>query len=739
MISQHTIKAAIPLPGHYEDRGHWADQGSWKPMDVPTVLYTQDFETSLGGWTATTGRLLATAAGLGHSGCGAANATEASNPPGDTVRYTMAGLTVGRTYRLAAWGRMYGTLSNGLRVGVLGIGMGAWADSNNVWTEYTYTFTATSTSHTLVLEKDAGAASNYAFWDDISLVATTYYDVNTVWVPDLVWVESSVGLDVVDASITLDESWSPYVRAELTCWLPELDSLDEIDPRRHQRVRIRLHQSFVDARPVSAISSSVLANGPTTSPSELLPNPSFATATTGWTGSNATLARVTTPVHTASGALRITATAAGTAIAMTASGASAVPVSPNKTYWVGCYVRSAATSRTVTLKVTWYTTAGSIISTVTAAVGTDNTSGWTAVGGYLTAPATAGRAAVRVEISSAAASEIHYLDSVSLRSHGYIVGTLSAMWSGERLSGVSADLGAPYNSFGIRPSTSRSLDLVLRSREIDHATGTMRLVAASDESLLQDYARVATTGTTAGSTSVRAICAWVLSMLGLTLYPGTADGVVADSTWLPGQSAWDYLRPLVDKAGLRLWCDERRNFYLTNPKDATDGGMPISGTRVTQATDTVDLGGDWYDAVVLTYRWRDATGNDQTAYDVAKADGYSKVRSITYDRPYPGPGAAAAMLARMSGRGRSQSIDAVSDYSAAPGMAVTVTLPKTPIQTGLLSSVTWRVPDDEMTVKTRDLTDTPLTSWFFARPGLAWNEIPAGTDWTEYVNDWKVE
>ena len=91
------------------------------------------------------------------------------------------------------------------------------------------------------------------------------------------------------------------------------------------------------------------------------------------------------------------------------------------------------------------------------------------------------------------------------------------------------------------------------------------------------------------------------------------------------------------------------------------------------------------------------------------------------------------MLSRTLGRGRQQTLEAVSDYSAAPGMAVTATLPNTPIQTGLLSAVTWRVPDDEMRLTPRGLTDTPATAWASAPAGLAWTEIPAGIDWTEYV------
>ena len=408
--------------------------------------------------------------------------------------------------------------------------------------------------------------------------------------------EDSVPLNVLDAEVTLDESWSPYAQARLTCAIPPLGSLDDIDPRLGRRVRIRLQQTFGESEPISVL-------------------------TTAWS-------------------------------------------------WPGLYPGPD-------LFMPFY-------------------------------PEPA--AGVRFKLAD-----------------------LTTVLADTFLNGLSATYGQPYNAFGTRASTRRSLDLVLRSREVDHATGTMRLAAASDEALLQDYGLVATTATSAGSSSVRAICAWVLAKVGLVLYPGSADGTVTDSTWSPGQNAWDYLRPLVDAVGLRLWCDDRRNFYLTEPIDGTAGGLSISAKYATTATDALDRERDWYDAVVITYRWRDAAGNDQTAYDTAAVAGYSKVLALTYDRPYPGPGAAAAMLSRVSGRGRQQTLGAVNDYSVAPGMALTITLPNAPIQTGLLAAVTWQVPGDEMRLTTRDLIDTLTSAWVFAPAGLAWNELAAGIDWTEYV------
>lgn len=443
-------------------------------------------------------------------------------------------------------------------------------------------------------------------------------------------IEGVADINVIDAEATLDESWSPYAQARLTCAIPPLDSLTNIDPRNNQRLRIRLEQRFGESQPLSAL--------------------------------------------------------------------------------------SAAWALLVTNE--WYTEGPAGFFTFPSGLVEDPPgSGLYDIPAYL--------------VETFAGSGVYTIPDA------YTIVTLAdqtTALAGTFLSGLSATYGQPYNAFGTRPSTRRYLDLVLRSRSVNFNDGTMTLGAASDEAVLQDYALVATAALAPGSTSVRAVCAWVLGRLGIVLDSGTADGTVEASgaEWQPGQTAWDYLRPIVDKAGLRLWCDEHRNWHLANPADGSTGGLTISADRATKAEDTITRDEGWSDAVVIKYQWRDAAGSDQTAYDTATLPGYSKVRAITLDRPYPGAGAAQAILSRATGRGRVQALEAVSDYGATPGMAFTATLPDTPIQTGLLSAVTWRVPDDEMRISTRDLIETPDTAWVFTPVGVAWNEIAVGIDWTEY-------
>lgn len=159
------------------------------------------------------------------------------------------------------------------------------------------------------------------------------------------------------------------------------------------------------------VSSSILANG------------TFDTDTTGWSGSNATLARVTTPVQTGAGALRLTASSAADMSADTASGTSGMPVTAGAKYLVTGWFRTAVTARSCKMRVDWYTSGGVFISSEDTASVTDATGSWTRAEAKVTAPATSAFARIRAMVTAPANGEVHYLDDARLALHrfsGYI-------------------------------------------------------------------------------------------------------------------------------------------------------------------------------------------------------------------------------------------------------------------------------------------------------------------------------
>lgn len=322
---------------------------------------------------------------------------------------------------------------------------------------------------------------------------------------------------------------------------------------------------------------------------------------------------------------------------------------------------------------------------------------------------------------------------------------VSAAWAGLPLAGVSSQLvgatvaeisarfGVGYNVEGLRPSTRLNASLGVRRRTVDHLSGTVTLDLASDEALAQDYRLVSTAPVRPVGSSVRGAVQYALAQIGAHLSPGTADGTVSTEamTWEPGVSAWDYMSPLVQAAGLRLWCDESRVWRLTDPLAPSGGALALSASTLKVAEESMDRDSDWYDAVVIRYQWTDSAGTTQIRYDVAARGTPTAVRRVEIDRPYPGPGAAAAMLTRAVGRGRVLAVTAVSNYTVRPGDILSLTLPSTPIQTGLVSRVQWSLDDDTMQARSRDLIDTPATAWVFLPPDESWQDSPPGESWLD--------
>lgn len=312
--------------------------------------------------------------------------------------------------------------------------------------------------------------------------------------------------------------------------------------------------------------------------------------------------------------------------------------------------------------------------------------------------------------------------------NGATLGALSTRYAGQTLLGISTDHGTGYNPEGVRPPTSRVLDLCVRSRIVDRVQSTVTLYATSDEGLLMDFAP--DTARTSGAT-VRGAVNLALSSIGAVLQPGTSDGSVDSeaTVWEPGVSGWDFTSPLVDAAGLRLFCDEQRRWWLVEPLQASDAALYLSAENLTQAEDMISRDEGWFDAVTVKYTWVDAAGLQVVRYDVAAPNGYSKMETVTLDRKWPGSGAAAAMLARARGRGQITSAEAVSNYDSEPGAFLRLSLPGSAVQTGVVSRVEWRLGSDDMTVQSRDLADTPPRSWL-ARPfGETWDSQPVGVPW----------
>lgn len=151
---------------------------------------------------------------------------------------------------------------------------------------------------------------------------------------------------------------------------------------------------------------------------EKVPNGTFDTNATGWSAnSGCTIARVTTPTQAGAGSLEISSTSAGTDDFSTPSGVSGIPITYDTVYNLSFYRRAAVTIRSWSVWIQCYDVNGNAVgSEFLEILGNDTVGSWTAATLQFS-PATPSAVYMRLRftISSSASSEIHYLDSVSIK------------------------------------------------------------------------------------------------------------------------------------------------------------------------------------------------------------------------------------------------------------------------------------------------------------------------------------
>jgi hypothetical protein len=134
-----------------------------------------------------------------------------------------------------------------------------------------------------------------------------------------------------------------------------------------------------------------------------------------------TVADSSAQAHSGSDSLALTCTTAGTMGAASCLAANittqgfAAPA--GQLFTVQMYARAATTGRTCTPQIAFYTSAGSLISTISGTAVADVTTGWTLLtvgtaAAPAAAPATSAYARVLIQVASAGLTEVHYLDDI---------------------------------------------------------------------------------------------------------------------------------------------------------------------------------------------------------------------------------------------------------------------------------------------------------------------------------------
>lgn len=179
--------------------------------------------------------------------------------------------------------------------------------------------------------------------------------------------------------------------------------------------------------------------------------------------------------------------------------------------------------------------------------------------------------------------------------------------------------------------------------------------------------------------------------------------------WRAGQTALEFLRPIVQAAGYRTVCDENRVWTLRSKDYSAAGALAIRyGVNLIDGTDSIKRDeGLWFDAQVTRYKWNDVNGISRERIDAYALTGTpQRVNVVDINAAYPGPGRSLYAVTRAQGQGRTVTATAVADWRARAEQSSMFELPAAPRQVGKTSRVEFDLDQDRMTLTSRT-TDTP--------------------------------
>jgi hypothetical protein len=201
--------------------------------------------------------------------------------------------------------------------------------------------------------------------------------------------------------------------------------------------------------------------------------------TTGWTGTNCTPGTSTAKSDSGLYSMTLTASTAAAFSAATATGTSGIPVTAGLSYAFQMKSQAAATSRTVTLSISWYNSSGTLLSTSSGTGVADTTTGFTVASVVATAPASSAFASLKIAYNTAATSEVHYVDSGFYEQSA----TVGSYFDGDTVdagSVVYAWTGTPYQSTSTATTYTPAIALASGSSPCPNVTITLTDLAPFD-------------------------------------------------------------------------------------------------------------------------------------------------------------------------------------------------------------------------------------------------------------------
>ncbi len=677
----------------------------------PTVVASWDFESVSGNITSSAVTTSTTSPRNGtHSG----SMTAAGNGYG--VGFTVTGLVIGATYTFSAWVRLVsgtGSIGFGSVISPLPTATAA----STTYAQRTVTFTAIATSQIISYQFTGASTVTYLF-DDITVTRAAY----TAY--------ADYQLDVKSGSLTLDDTREPYINASITCAAPDAATLELITPLSGLRVVVTLAESFgtgTEWNPIARAATSrtfdlflysrTFDKGRAELSLELASDeqllqayrhPVSASERTYGLSIKAAVDRALGKIGATLAPDYDDANLTSKTLDPVLTNLHPNPTGQSLTAWSGSGTTTSKLTGLSLPQLPGVTTA--VRGTMSAVTGGLYYVGDGGSGPYI--PVTAGQ---------------QYTSSGWLRSSVDKIITPSVQWTNSGHTGQVTTAASPItllaNVWTYVSFTSTAPAGVAFAGPYWYST-----TAWVSGQTLDGTGFMFELGSTAhpffdggnaglGRDSTIYVPAWVgtpnASSSTLTEQPNS------DSTvWQPGQSASDWLEPMLQQGNLRLWCDESRVWRLKKDWSSTDVVTVASSTGLTTASDTIglDSSSEYYDHVVIAYTGNlNADGSTYTLWDIASSGTYLAGLVVEYPVPLPGAGAAQNVLNRALGKGRVMDVEAVSNYLATPGQGLTVTVPDAVgSQVGVLQAVAWDLATFTMRVTSRGLTSAPANAWLFA-------------------------
>lgn len=181
------------------------------------------------------------------------------------------------------------------------------------------------------------------------------------------------------------------------------------------------------------------------------------------------------------------------------------------------------------------------------------------------------------------------------------------------------------------------------------------------------------------------------------------DRPPAALTMRAGVSGLAFLAPLIQAAGFRLVCNERREWTLRSDTYREPGAQAFrEAVNIIDAGEQLSRSSDeWFDGAVFAYTWTDDDGIEQMRIDAYALPGATKTIRREIRSPYPGPGRAEYAVARAQGRGRTTTVARQADWTEAAEQEFSALLEGTPIQTGIANRVVFDLGANTVTTTSR--------------------------------------